>query len=272
MYYIDWENGCQIAHPNLPLDRNITGGRDMMYFATALTTGSNQDMDDDECGAIYGIFFPSGFLRLFGGPSCNMADVWRILGRETSRAGLVVGTIIKPKLGLMVDGRVSNLAAVDGTSDAAHYAAADDRASAAADYACAAYADCAADCAADFAADCATADDCDAIDDSAHTVTDDAAVDVRASAAIDYVATGEPASSVPDLASVQSDGSYARADRLRRALAQRKRAATSRWAPSVPPMCHLPPTLNHSASTWLHASWRSDAYLPSLRGALTHLS
>ena len=137
------------------------------------------------------------------------------------------------------------------TSGAAHYADADGRASAAADYASAAYADHVADFAADYAADCAAADDCDAVDDSAHAVTDYAAADVSASAASDYVATGDPASSVPDLASGQSDGSYALADRLRRALAQRKRAATPRWAPSVPPMGHLPPPSSHSASTWL---------------------
>ena len=40
------------------------------------------------------------FLRLFDGPACNITDMWRILGRGTSNGGLVVGTIIKPKLGL----------------------------------------------------------------------------------------------------------------------------------------------------------------------------
>jgi ribulose-bisphosphate carboxylase large chain len=40
------------------------------------------------------------YLRLFDGPACNISDMWRILGRGTSAGGLVVGTIIKPKLAL----------------------------------------------------------------------------------------------------------------------------------------------------------------------------
>ena len=34
------------------------------------------------------------------GPAVNVEDMWRILGKGTSNGGLVVGTIIKPKLGL----------------------------------------------------------------------------------------------------------------------------------------------------------------------------
>jgi ribulose-bisphosphate carboxylase large chain len=51
-------------------------------------------------GKIHDIYFPPKYLRLFDGPSCCVIDMWRILGRGTSSGGLVVGTIIKPKLGL----------------------------------------------------------------------------------------------------------------------------------------------------------------------------
>ena len=44
--------------------------------------------------------FAQELLRLFDGPSCSVIDMWRILGRGTTNGGLVVGTIIKPKLGL----------------------------------------------------------------------------------------------------------------------------------------------------------------------------
>merc|ERR1712039_1106100 len=55
---------------------------------------------DVDYGKIYDIYFPPQYLRLFDGPSCCVIDMWRILGRGTTGGGLVVGTIIKPKLGL----------------------------------------------------------------------------------------------------------------------------------------------------------------------------
>ena len=53
-----------------------------------------------EYGKIYDFYLPPAFLRLYDGPSVNVEDMWRILGRGTTNGGLVVGTIIKPKLGL----------------------------------------------------------------------------------------------------------------------------------------------------------------------------
>jgi len=57
-------------------------------------------MGDVGYGQIYDVRFPPAYLRLFDGPSCSVVDMWRILGRGTKDGGLVVGTIIKPKLGL----------------------------------------------------------------------------------------------------------------------------------------------------------------------------
>ena len=59
-----------------------------------------QGMGDVEYGKIYDFYLPPAFLRLYDGPSVNVEDMWRILGRGTTNGGLVVGTIIKPKLGL----------------------------------------------------------------------------------------------------------------------------------------------------------------------------
>jgi ribulose-bisphosphate carboxylase large chain len=36
----------------------------------------------------------------YDGPSTNLLDMWRLLGRSSTNGGLVAGTIIKPKLGL----------------------------------------------------------------------------------------------------------------------------------------------------------------------------
>ena len=57
-------------------------------------------MGDVEYGKIYDFYLPPEFLRLYDGPAVNVEDMWRILGKGTSNGGLVVGTIIKPKLGL----------------------------------------------------------------------------------------------------------------------------------------------------------------------------
>merc|ERR1719399_1587291 len=101
VYYIDPDNEeCKIAYPNMLFDRNIIDGRAMMCSVLTLTIGNNQGMGDVEYGKIYDIYFPPSFLRLFDGPATNVEDMWRILGRGCSNGGLVVGTIIKPKLGL----------------------------------------------------------------------------------------------------------------------------------------------------------------------------
>jgi len=72
----------------------------MLCSFLTLTIGNNQGMGDVEYGKIYDFYFPPNFLRLFDGPSCSIIDMWRILGRDMQNGGLVVGTIIKPKLGL----------------------------------------------------------------------------------------------------------------------------------------------------------------------------
>jgi len=101
VYYIDPENEeMKIAYPTLLFDRNIIDGRAMMCSFLTLTIGNNQGMGDVEYGKIYDFYFPPAFLRSFDGPSVNIRDMWRILGRDMKNGGLVVGTIIKPKLGL----------------------------------------------------------------------------------------------------------------------------------------------------------------------------
>ena len=81
-------------------DRNITDGRAMMCSVLTLSIGRNQGMSDVEYGKIYDIYFPPAYVRVFDGPSCNFVDMWRILGRDMIKGGLVVGAIIIPKLGL----------------------------------------------------------------------------------------------------------------------------------------------------------------------------
>lgn len=94
----DWL--MKIAYPNELFDRNITDGRAMLVSFLTLTIGNNQGMGDVECAKMHDFWIPPALLQLFDGPTMNIVDLWRALGRPLVDGGLVVGTIIKPKLGL----------------------------------------------------------------------------------------------------------------------------------------------------------------------------
>ncbi len=90
----------KIAYPVELFDRNIIDGRAMLCSFLTLTIGNNQGMGDVEYAKMHDFYVPPCYLRLFDGPSMNIADMWRVLGRPVVDGGMVVGTIIKPKLGL----------------------------------------------------------------------------------------------------------------------------------------------------------------------------
>lgn len=90
----------KIAYPNDLFDRNVIDGRAMIVSFLTLTIGNNQGMSDVEYAKMHDFWVPPAMLQLFDGPSMNIADMWRVLGRPQVNGGMVVGTIIKPKLGL----------------------------------------------------------------------------------------------------------------------------------------------------------------------------
>jgi ribulose-bisphosphate carboxylase large chain len=90
----------KLAYPVELFDRNITDGRAMIASFLTLAIGNNQGMGDVEYAKMYDFWFPPAFLRLFDGPSTTIADLWRVLGRPHVDGGFIVGTIVKPKLGL----------------------------------------------------------------------------------------------------------------------------------------------------------------------------
>ena len=101
VYYIDEATeDMRIAYPLDLFDRNITDGRMMMVSFLTLAIGNNQGMGDIEYGKIIDIYFPPRVIQLFDGPSKDITDLWRILGRPLKDGGYIAGTIIKPKLGL----------------------------------------------------------------------------------------------------------------------------------------------------------------------------
>jgi len=101
VYEIDPAQGLmKIAYPVELFDRNIIDGRAMLVSFLTLTIGNNQGMGDVEFAKMHDFYVPPAYLQLFDGPAMNIVDLWRMLGRPMANGGMVVGTIIKPKLGL----------------------------------------------------------------------------------------------------------------------------------------------------------------------------
>ena len=101
VYEIDEASGLmKIAYPVELFDLNITDGKAMIVSFLTLCIGNNQGMGDVEYAKMLDFYVPPAYLKLFDGPARNIADMWRVLGRPLQDGGMVVGTIIKPKLGL----------------------------------------------------------------------------------------------------------------------------------------------------------------------------
>ena len=101
VYEIDEEKEImKIAYPNDLFDRNIIDGRAMLASFLTLTIGNNQGMGDVEYAKIYDFWVPPAYLKLYDGPATDISDLWRVLERPVVDGGFIVGTIIKPKLGL----------------------------------------------------------------------------------------------------------------------------------------------------------------------------
>ncbi len=101
VYHVDEAaEDMRIAYPLELFDRNMTDGRMMMVSFLTLTVGNNQGMGDIEYGKLIDFYVPSRAIQLFDGPSRDISDLWRILGRPAKDGGYICGTIIKPKLGL----------------------------------------------------------------------------------------------------------------------------------------------------------------------------
>lgn len=90
----------KIAYPVDLFDRNITDGRAMICSFLTLAIGNNQGMGDVEYAKMHDFWVPPEYLTAFDGPSTTIKDLWRVLGRPAVNGGFIVGTIIKPKLGL----------------------------------------------------------------------------------------------------------------------------------------------------------------------------
>ncbi len=101
VYEIDEAKGImKVAYPLDLFDRNMTDGRLMIVSFLTLAIGNNQGMGDVENLQMQDFWVPPRAIQGFDGPSKDISDLWRILGRPVVNGGYISGTIIKPKLGL----------------------------------------------------------------------------------------------------------------------------------------------------------------------------
>ncbi|WPC68232.1 ribulose-bisphosphate carboxylase [Rhodoferax ferrireducens] len=101
VYYVnEATEDMRIAYPLALFDRNITDGRFMLVSFLTLAVGNNQGMGDIKHAKMIDFYVPERVIQMFDGPAKDISDLWRILGRPVKDGGFIVGTIIKPKLGL----------------------------------------------------------------------------------------------------------------------------------------------------------------------------
>jgi len=101
VYHIDEAaDEMRIAYPLELFDRNLIDGRMMLVSFLTLAIGNNQGMGDIQNAKMYDFYVPPRAIQLFDGPSKDITDLWRVLGRPVKDGGYISGTIIKPKLGL----------------------------------------------------------------------------------------------------------------------------------------------------------------------------
>lgn len=101
VYHIDEATqDMRIAYPLDLFDRNMIDGRMMIVSFLTLVIGNNQGMGDIEHAKMIDFYMPPRAIQLFDGPSKDISDLWRILGRPVKDGGYIAGTIVKPKLGL----------------------------------------------------------------------------------------------------------------------------------------------------------------------------
>ncbi len=90
----------KIAYPVDLFDRNLIDGKHMIAHMTSMIIGNNQGMGDIIGLRMLDFMVPEVMVRNFDGPSANITNLWKVLGRPEVDGGFIVGTIIKPKLGL----------------------------------------------------------------------------------------------------------------------------------------------------------------------------
>ena len=91
---------AKIAYPVDLFDPNLSDGIYNVSHMWSLILGNNQGMGDHEGLRMLDFLVPECMIKRFDGPSANISNLWKVLGRPEVDGGYIAGTIIKPKLGL----------------------------------------------------------------------------------------------------------------------------------------------------------------------------
>ena len=100
-YQADPSTGLvKLAFPLALFDFNISDGKASVSAFLNLLVGNTQGMSQIADLKLHDFHLPESFLKAFDGPATTIASHWRHLGRDEAAGGMIVGAILKPKLGL----------------------------------------------------------------------------------------------------------------------------------------------------------------------------
>ncbi len=90
----------KLAFPLALFDFNITNGKASVSAFLNLLVGNTQGMSEIADVKLHDFHLPERFIKALDGPKTTIASHWQHLGRDTAAGGMIVGAILKPKLGL----------------------------------------------------------------------------------------------------------------------------------------------------------------------------
>ena len=90
----------KLAFPLALFDFNISDGKASITSFLNLLVGNTQGMGEIADLKLFDFHLPESYLKAFDGPQVTIASHWKHLGRDEAAGGMIVGAILKPKLGL----------------------------------------------------------------------------------------------------------------------------------------------------------------------------
>ncbi len=90
----------KLAFPLTLFDFGIESCKASVSAFLNLLVGNTQGMGEIAAVKLHDFHLPEGFVKAFDGPATTIASHWQHLGRDETASGMIVGAILKPKLGL----------------------------------------------------------------------------------------------------------------------------------------------------------------------------
>ncbi len=90
----------KLAFPLALFDFGVESGKASVSAFLNLLVGNTQGMGEIADLKLHDFHLPEPFINAFDGPAVTIASHWKHLGRDETAGGMIVGAILKPKLGL----------------------------------------------------------------------------------------------------------------------------------------------------------------------------